>query len=76
MQKRKPITKKMLSKIQIEQTRNGFTVWIVEKEGTRHWLIDGSTVLQDGVVFLGQTDCWKHSAVYEEDMNEIHIVRK
>jgi hypothetical protein len=41
--------------LEVQVTAHGFTLWAFEKDGSRHWLVDGSTVLLDKVVRLDLT---------------------
>jgi len=41
------LTAEELGNISIETNENGFTVWATEKGGMKHWLIDGSLILDE-----------------------------
>lgn len=72
---RKTITKRMAKTLEIEVSDTGFTVWI--KDGkSRHWVLDGSCLTEDGTVRLGKSDIYKHRAEYDKAMNEVRITRK
>lgn len=71
------ITKKMLKNCKIELTKNGFTIWIVEKDGQKYWLVDGSMFFEWGTISLGDyKDEYPHKAVYIKKENQIIIWKK
>lgn len=76
MSKRKTITKAMAKQLEVEVTRTGFTVWMREGPKVRHWVLDGSDMVNDGIVRLSHSDIWKHRAEFEEEHNHVRITRK
>lgn len=61
------IKKEDLNRVFIETNKSGFTIWIKEKDGRQHWLVDGSTVLEDGIIALGQADMYEHQTKVLEE---------
>jgi hypothetical protein len=69
----KPIKKKYLKNIEIEVDNDGFAIWIKEKDGTRHWLLDGSYLKQNGIIRMGQHYLYRFHAVVKDD-NTIELI--
>jgi len=78
------IAKKDLKNIEVEVNEDGgFTVWITEKKKvdgvkrtSRYWLIDGSTLMDDGEISLGHNyHTHKVNARYSKKKNSIKITR-
>jgi len=75
MKKLIPISSGNIKRLTIETDNDGFSLWIKEPKGSCHWLVDGSTVLTDGVINLGHCKgIHKHIAVYNKTTKEIEIV--
>tara|TARA_R110000796_G_scaffold84997_1_gene184818 strand:+ start:493 stop:753 length:261 start_codon:yes stop_codon:yes gene_type:complete len=78
------VSKKDLKNITVEVNKDGgFTVWVLEKKKvngktimSRHWIIDGSTIMEDGIVDLGRNNhIHKVNAKYTKKNNSIKITR-
>jgi len=46
-------------RFEIEQNLNGFTVWSI-KGKNRHWILDASTILEDGCFSYSSNEFKKH----------------
>jgi hypothetical protein len=72
------IAKQYLKDIQIEINKTGFTIWIYDPQSKcRHWIVDGSVVKTEGVIYLG--DIVKEQAFqarYNKRSNTIRLVNK
>lgn len=66
----KKIKKENRKRMFIDVQKNGFTLWIKEPDGRQHWLIDGSTVLTDGIVSVGDLKQYMHGTKVVEDYAE------
>jgi len=44
--------------LMLEIGRKGFVLWAVESNGVKHWIIDGSTIKEDGE-FTISLNCYK-----------------
>lgn len=65
--------------LEITTCDTGFTVWVKEKvKGIKrksiHWIIDASTIMNDGEIRFGQNNMYNINAEYDEDLNGIVIV--
>tara|TARA_R110002074_G_scaffold388035_1_gene570440 strand:+ start:91 stop:333 length:243 start_codon:yes stop_codon:yes gene_type:complete len=77
------IAKRDLKNIEVDVNEDGgFTVWILEKKKVkgkmktmRHWIVDGSSIKEDGEIRLGSNDVWKINAKYSEKDNSINVTR-
>lgn len=72
----KKMTKKALKSIEIDVDKDGFTLWITEDDGTRHWLIDGSSMKYTGRISIGNYDGYKHKAIIDENNDQILLTQK
>lgn len=75
----KPITKSNLKNIKVEQTKDGFVVWVEDKKQTpkRYWIIDASEIKIDGQLRLGCKSLdYKIQAHFNESTNLIEIFQK
>lgn len=74
------IAKKDLKNIEIEKTKNGFVLWVLEKDkkgkDIKHWLLDGSRVKKDGEIQLGSGKHWSINVNFNEKENTIYVVKK
>lgn len=77
------VAKKDLKNIEVKVNKNGgFTVWILEKKKVngkmitcRHWIIDGSSIKEDGEIKLGSPDIWKINAKFDKNENALYVTR-
>lgn len=82
--KTKKVSKKVISKLEIEYTPEGFVIWAKNRKGNRdYWLIDGSTFKSDGTINLGhyggnnlfKEGRYKYSAKLNTLTNDVEIVQ-
>jgi len=70
--------KEDLKRIRIETSEEGFSIWITERKkggNVTHWLLDGSTLLEDGSINMGNNSCgYRFEAVYEPTTNDILFI--
>lgn len=78
------VSTKDLKNIEVELNKNGgFTVWVTEikriagkNKKCRHWIIDGSCIMEDGEVRIGNsTRTWKVEAKYDKSSRSLKVVR-
>jgi hypothetical protein len=77
------ISFKDLKNIEITTYNSGFTVWVKEKvkidkkyKTVKHWIVDGSCLMDDGEIRLGENGNWKINAEYNSESKSICITRK
>ena len=76
------ISKKDLDKVEIEQTKTGFIVWvteIVKGKPVKHWLIDASVILTKGRMNISEDDCgcgYKYLINYDTVNSQLKIVKE
>ena len=54
--KRKKFKESIGNRLLLEQDENGFTLWVQDPSGTRHWLIEGSDVFNNGIIDIANDD--------------------
>jgi hypothetical protein len=69
MKPRKLTPRELSSLISISVTDKGFTVWVRDtKNGTDHWIVDGSCIKADGEIRLSLSrSIWQVSTVLKDD---------
>lgn len=73
----KKFSKRDLARLVLEHTKNGFVLWIREENGTNHWVIDGSTLLDEGCITIGdEVKEYRFTAEYSEYERELQLVKK
>ena len=81
--KKLKVAKNDLKNIKVEVNKHGgFTVWVEEdiKENgkiktCRHWILDASTIKEDGAIRLNSPDIWKINAKFDKTENAIYITK-
>ena len=75
----KQITLDKAKTLEIEVDDTGFVLWITEENGDKHWLIDGSTVKDCGIMSIatkiGNFNKAKHSIVIDKERSQLRIVQ-
>lgn len=47
------LTKEELASLEIIIVDTGFTIWFTDEHGNRRWVIDGSSLRENGIIDLG-----------------------
>lgn len=73
----KKMEKKDLKRLEITQSKDGFTIWISETTGKKrkHWLVDASCLKDDGEIRIGKIiDGDRFHAIFDKEEGIIKLV--
>ena len=59
-------------KYEIEKDKRGFCVWVIEN-GEKHWIIDGSSIIEDNIFRVSHNKYWQIRAFEEKNTENFHF---